>query len=138
MPWTQEDVDRHNAKLGAKMPAHMPAPQKSKYKNVRTNIGGEVFDSKREAEYWLLLKARVEQGEISSLQRQVKFPLYAPVIWGHGPDEWVEVSSYVADYVYRDKANNQHVVDAKGKKTQMYLLKKKWLELQDDVKIEEV
>jgi hypothetical protein len=47
------------------------------------------------------------------------------------------VSSYVADYVYVEQGK-RHVVDAKGKRTQMYALKKKWLFLQDGIVIEEV
>lgn len=135
-PWTQEDVDRVNARRGAKLPAHTrPSEQaKSKYRNVRTMIGSEVFDSKKEADYWLILKAREALNEIEGLRRQVPFSLYCPDIFA--PHENREVSSYVADFVYSD--GRMHVVDAKGMRTRMYLLKKKWLELQCGIVIEEV
>lgn len=136
-PWTREDVDRHNAKLGAKMPAHVPAPQKSKYRNVRTTIDGETFDSQREANCWAILKLREKAGEITDIKRQVPFSLMCPT---PGDDE--EVCRYFADFTYRDVVHGRpmqlHVVDAKGKRTPMYILKKKWLKIQDGVTVEEV
>ena len=131
--WTQADVDAINAKRGAAMPAHRPP--KSKYRNVRTVIDGEKFDSKREANYWLLLKAREKAGEISSLKRQVEFPLYCAA-----GDRGIQVAVYVADFWYLDSGGKcaLHVVDAKGHRTQVYELKKKWLFLQQGISIEEV
>jgi hypothetical protein len=119
--------------------AEAKAAKPSKYRNVKTVADGQTFDSRREADYWVLLKAREHLGEIHGLSRQVVFPLYAPVTFGDGPPEWVQVSTYRADYVYRTTADDhQHVVDAKGKRTQMYQLKKKWLELQTGIRIQEV
>ena len=111
----------------------------SKYRNVKVTIGSDVFDSKREAAHWQGLKAREHNGEISDLKRQVKFPLLCPV---HNPPfgdvgTVAHVAYYVADFVYYEHGK-RHVVDAKGRRTQMYLLKKKWLELQDGIVIEEV
>ena len=111
------------------------APNRSKYRNVRTMVGGEVFDSNREAQQWVLLTARVQLGEISGLQRQVPFALWAP---SNASTSHVQVSTYIADFTYYDRDGRRHVVDAKGKRTQMYALKKKWLELQDGIVIEEV
>jgi hypothetical protein len=48
------------------------------------------------------------------------------------------VSFYIADFVYQDAKGRTHVVDAKGKRTAVYQLKKKWLELQEGIVIEEV
>ncbi len=111
------------------------APKASKYRNVRTMVGGEVFDSKREAEQWILLRAREELGEISGLRRQVPFALWAP---SDKSENHVQVSTYLADFTFYDMEGRRHVLDAKGKRTQMYALKKKWLELQDGIVIEEV
>jgi hypothetical protein len=134
--WTQEDVDRIRKQHGVMMPANVPKPQKSKYRNVRTTIGTQVFDSKREADYWLLLKARVELGEIDRLERQVAFDLRCKA--HNQPGVELTVAVYVADFCYFDKSENLHVVDAKGKRTREYALKAKWLELQDGIVIEEV
>jgi len=134
--WTQADVDAINARRGAKLPAHVPPVEKqSKYRNVRTMIGGEVFDSKREADYWMLLKAREDLGEIIGLRRQQPFPLWAPSYTSVGS---IQVSSYVADFTFFDTEGRRHVLDAKGHRTREYQLKKKWLELQDGIVIEEV
>jgi hypothetical protein len=109
----------------------------SKYRNVKITVNGEVFDSKREAAYWQGLKAREHNGEITKLRRQVSFPLLT--CQGEWPNVFgVQVSTYVADFSYYDRDGERHVVDAKGKRTQMYALKKKWLELQDGIVIEEV
>lgn len=97
-------------------------------------VDGIVFDSKREAARWVLLKAREKDGEITDLRRQVRFPLYAPAV---GQGAWVQVSEYKADFTYQ-VAGVFTVEDAKGLRTQMYALKAKWLELQDGIVIEEV
>jgi Protein of unknown function (DUF1064) len=109
----------------------------SKYRNVRCEIDGEKFDSKREAAHWQTLKIREQLGEITDIKRQVPFSLMCPT---PGDDE--EVCRYFADFTYRDVVHGRpmqlHVVDAKGKRTPMYQLKKKWLKIQDGVTIEEV
>lgn len=116
------------------------AAKPSKYRNVKVTIDGQRFDSKREADYWLLLKERERRGEIDSLCRQVEFALCAPDRTNQDDQHRrnMLVSSYIADYQFYDQTGNRHVVDAKGKRTAMYQLKKKWLELQDGVIIEEV
>jgi hypothetical protein len=130
--WTQGDVDAIKAKQQKlKLPA-----KPSKYRNVKVEINGEKFDSKREANYWVGLKMREKAGEISTLARQVSYDLECPT---HNPDECVVVAHYIADFRYYEIATKTvHVVDAKGKRTAMYALKKKWLELQDGIVIEEV
>ena len=37
---------------------------KQKYKNKKVEIDGVTFDSKKEAEYWRVLKTRQDFGEI--------------------------------------------------------------------------
>jgi hypothetical protein len=115
-------------------PPKMP-PKTSKYRNVRTKIGVEVFDSAREARYWLVLKAREKAGEINDLRRQVAYELYCPSADGTGERQ---VSLYRADFIYHDPDGTLHVLDSKGKKTREYSLKKKWMELQNAILIEEV
>lgn len=109
----------------------------SKYRNVKVTIDGQRFDSKREAEYWLLLKERERRGEITGLKRQIPFALYAPDDRVTSARMKVQIAEYVADYVY-DEAGVEHVVDAKARRICPYPLKKKWLELQSGIRIEEV
>ena len=144
--WTLADIEAHNAKVGKRgqkpalpAPSDEPAAKQSKYRNVRTVVDGIVFDSKREAQYWAELKIRERAGDLVNLQRQVRYPLccLSHDYKINGEAIQVQVSEYVADYVYTDK-NGQHVVDAKGKRTAMYQLKKKWLALQANIEIEEV
>ncbi len=130
--YTQTDVAQR---------AQKAAPKPSKYKNVKVVVDGQQFDSKREAGEWLKLKARQLAGEISDLQRQVVFPLYAPERCAtnpNGPLLIVEVARYLADFTFVDQRGVQHVVDAKGKRTALYSLKAKWLHLQDGITIVEV
>lgn len=53
--------------------------KKQKFKNKKTTIDNIVFDSKREGQRWLFLKEKEKAGEISNLQRQVKFELIPPI-----------------------------------------------------------
>lgn len=129
---TQADVNRRALKqaLSAK-----PA----KYHNVKVVVDGQKFDSKREADYWCLLRVREKAGEIQWLRRQVKIPLYAPDMSADSLGQHIQIATYVADFDYYDRADcKRHIVDAKGKRTQMYILKAKWLALQENLIIEEV
>lgn len=113
------------------------SPKPSKYRNVKVVIDGERFDSKREATYWRGLKAREKNGEIDDLRRQVPFTLCAPErIEGRFHGAIATVATYIADFVYFENGQ-RHVVDAKGKRTAMYQLKKKWLAIQDGIQVEE-
>lgn len=106
----------------------------SKYRNVRFSLDGLTFDSKREASYYVGLKARAAHGDITDLRVHPTFPLLAPTAAG----VHVEVAQYEADFTYRDALGELHVVDVKAVRTKMFLLKRKWLELQTGILIEEV
>ncbi len=140
--WTEEDYSALMRERGQTAFKEAEKAKPSKYRNVKIVVDGQQFDSKREANHWLLLKARESLGEISGLQRQVCFPLYAPMMTEEGFAQTggiVQVSEYRADYVYRDEPDQTlHVVDAKGHRTKEYRRSKKWLELQQNVIIEEV
>ncbi len=110
-----------------------PPKAKSKYRNVRCEVGGEQFDSKREADYWILLKARERAGEICGLERQVKFPLHCPHL--AGPN--MEVCCYIADFTFTE-LGHFHCVDSKGVRTQIFKLKAKWMLLEHGITVEEV
>lgn len=73
------------------------------------------FDSKMEYQRYLTLKLMQRAGEISDLQRQVRYNLVAGGI---------EICTYVADFVYK-KQDSVVVEDAKGFKTPEYRLKKR-------------
>src|SRR3990172_4155666 len=94
--------------------------QKSKMKNVRTEVDGFVFQSGLEANRYAELKILEKAGEISDLQLQVPFSLSV---------NGVHICKYVADFVYRTGdggrgMGEQVVEDAKGRRTAVYSLKK--------------
>lgn len=93
----------------------------SKYHAKKTVVDGITFDSKREADRYLVLKSMEEDGTIENLRRQVRYELvpafdvdgkhYRPVF-------------YVADFVYRENGH-EVIEDVKGVVTDVYRLKRK-------------
>lgn len=93
----------------------------SKYHARKTTVDGITFDSKREADRYLVLKGMEEAGAIEGLRRQVRYELvpafdvdgrhYRPVF-------------YVADFVYVEDGR-EVVEDVKGMRTDVYGLKSK-------------
>lgn len=119
----------------------------NKYHARRYMIGDEMFDSKKEAGRWQELKLLERAGEISHLQRQVKYVLipsqYEVVGFtknGKEKRHLVEREcSYVADFVYHDLASNEVVVeDVKGFKTKDYIIKRKLMLHVHGIRIREV
>ena len=121
----------------------------SKYHNKKVKVDGIVFDSKKEASYYLFLKEEEAAGKISDLRLQVPFVLI-PAVWKkrikHLKTKNKEETycaqrsvKYVADFVYIDNATGQEeVVDVKGRKTKEYILKKKMMLAFHDIEIIEV
>lgn len=98
----------------------------SKYKNNKVTYDGEVFDSKKEFEYYLTLKDREKWGEIKHLRRQVEIIIQPSFVTPSGKKE--RAIKYVADFVFVDaKTMQEHVIDVKGYRTEVYKLKKKLL-----------
>ena len=93
----------------------------SKYHNVKE--GG--WDSKRERRRGQELKLMEMAGEISELQRQVRFTLI-PTQYANGKCVF-RSCVYIADFTYRRKDGTFVVEDCKGCKTEIYKLKKKLL-----------
>ena len=87
-----------------------------KYRNRKTEAGGIMFASQKEARRYGELQTMEKAGEIADLKLQVRFPI---AINGN------KVCTYVADFTYLDKGNRYVVEDTKGYKTSMYTLKKK-------------
>lgn len=93
----------------------------SKYHARKTTTDGITFDSRREADRYLVLKGMEEDGAIEDLRRQVRYELvpafdvdgrhYRPVY-------------YVADFVYVEDGK-EVVEDVKGMRTDVYRLKSK-------------
>ena len=92
-------------------------------------VDGCRFDSTKEAKRWCELKLLERQGEISTLERQVRVHLQGkdgPLVSDKG-----RRLSYVADFRYFDRRRSAWVYeDAKGYKTPEYKLKKAILRAQ--------
>lgn len=94
---------------------------RSKYHAKKTCVDGITFDSRREADRYLVLKSMEENGAIEDLRRQVRYEL-VPAFDVDG--KHYRPVYYVADFVYAE--NGKEVVeDVKGMRTDVYRLKSK-------------
>jgi len=108
--WTEAELKMYLAKKAAQT-----GPKQGRIRSVRTEVDGVTFQSKREANRYLQLKIELKLGRISHLRLQVPFSLAV---------NRVHVAIYKADFVYqRDGA--EIVEDAKGHRTEVYLIKRK-------------
>jgi hypothetical protein len=103
----------------------------SKYGNRRTTVDGIMFASQREATRYAELILLARAGQIRELELQPRFPFHV----GNQ-----RVFTYIADFSYFDRQRDgaRIVEDVKGVRTREYLLKKRCIEAQYGVKIEEV
>lgn len=108
-----------------------PAPpevKKRKYRNFKVEYEGIKFDSIRERDRYINLRALEVGGVISNLERQVKYKI-----------EWngVRICSWTADFRY--VLDGELVVeDSKAFRTQQYNLKKKMMLATHGITIVEV
>ena len=107
----------------------------AKYKNKKIIIDGVEFDSKKEAEYWLVLRHREQAGEIENLRRQERY-LLIPKQAGE------RATHYVADFAYHDRRHDMEVViDVKSaftRKLPVYVLKRKLMLFIYGIKVVEI
>lgn len=111
--WTAEQLRNYMAT------GNKPTPKKpSKYKNEKVDTKDGKFDSKKEHAYYGKLQMRERAGEISDIQKQVKFKCEV---------NGMLICNYIADFTYVE--NGKLVVcDVKSemtKKLPVYRLKKK-------------
>ncbi|HAD76268.1 MAG TPA: hypothetical protein DCG16_10825 [Gemmatimonadetes bacterium] len=107
----------------------------NKFNAVRTWNSGYWFASKREARRYSELLLMEKAGEIEAIELQPAYRLFTPT-----PDgSLISTAKYVADFRYRDIPSGETVVeDVKGVRTQVYKLKKRWVEAQYGITITEV
>jgi hypothetical protein len=117
----------------------------SKYHNKKVWYDGIQFDSGKERDYYIYLKKKEQEGEITNLRMQVPFVLI-PKVMGkktvvkhHKRGDKIEEKDYVrqqetkyfADFVYEDSVTGkEEVIDVKSKitrKKESYILKKKMM-----------
>lgn len=117
--WTKEQYREH---LGNKK-----TKKKSKYNNKKTEIDGITFDSKKEAEYYCMLKLLKRAGEIKDFGLQPRYELQ-PKFAKNGKK--YRAITYIADFVIVNNDGTTEVVDVKGVETQVFKVKKKMFEYQ--------
>ena len=107
----------------------------NKYHNKKVVFNGIKFDSKKESQYYAILKMLEKSGKIRDLKLQVPFTLIETFKLG---DKTYRKMKYIADFTYYDDKDNLHVVDTKGYRTKEYDLKKKLMAWKFGIEIEEV
>jgi Protein of unknown function (DUF1064) len=105
-----------------------------------TTVDGIKFPSKREAKRWSELRLLERAGQITELERQVKYELRAP----RGMNTEV-IGHYIADFRYYRRVTTKNtslevmvVEDAKGWRTDLYQWKIRHLRAQYGIVVEEV
>lgn len=96
----------------------------TKYHAKKTTVDGMTFDSKKEADYYCELKMRRMAKEIIDFDLQVPFVLQDS--FKHD-GKTIRAIKYIADFVVKHKDGSEEVVDVKGMRTDVYMLKKKML-----------
>lgn len=110
-------------------------PGRNKYGNRKATVDGMAFDSRKEAARWRELTLLERAGEITGLQRQVKYELI--------PSQRIEGKvverpcAYIADFVYRQDGRTV-VEDTKGVRTEAYRIKRKLMLKVHGIRIREV
>ena len=89
--------------------------KRNKYNAKPTVVDGIRFDSKREAEYYNALKLRVKTGDVLFFLRQV--PIHLP-----------GGTKLVIDFLEFHTDGSVHFVDAKGKETDSFRIKRREVE----------
>jgi uncharacterized protein DUF1064 len=83
----------------------------AKWRNTKTTVDQEVFDSQWEATVFQHLRIRQRLGEIRHLQRQIAFPLMV---------RGVLIANFVADFVFEERVGDHWervIADAKSSAT---------------------
>ena len=99
---------------------------KSKYNNRKVTYQGLTFDSKKEFEYYLILKDKEKRGLVFNIKRQVPLEIQPEFTDKSGVKHRAII--YKADFVYTDRVSGKvKYIDVKGFRTEVYKLKKKLL-----------
>ena len=109
----------------------------SKYGSEKVVVDGVTFDSRAEYRRWCELCLMAQAGEISSLQRQVRYEL-TPVQRDEDGNVIERACYYVADFVYTDAQGRAVVEDVKGFRTKEYLIRRKLMLFLYGIRIQEV
>lgn len=117
-------------------PSGMGKKRPNKYGNKKTLVDGIAFDSKKEANRYLELKAMEKCGVVRNLRLQVRIPI---------PVNSVKVATYIADFTFEELIDNdkwtevvEDVKSAHTRKEPYYRLKSRLLKAALGIEIREV
>ena len=108
----------------------------SKYHSRKVTLDGMTFDSVKEAKRYRDLSLLQRAGEISDLRTQAKYTLIPSQKKPSGGTE--RPVTYTADFVYKDKDGKEVVEDAKGMRTQQYIIRRKLMLWRLGIEVKEV
>lgn len=97
----------------------------SKYRNRKTTIDGITFDSRKEAEWYLVLKGDKKAGKIKDFELQPEFILQEGFTKNgkrHRPIK------YIADFRVKNNDGTEEIIDVKGVITKEFSIKRKIFE----------
>jgi hypothetical protein len=106
----------------------------SKFNNVKSEIDGHIFDSKKESEFYGSLKLKKQAGLIKDFKMQVKYDIVVNDI---------HIANYFLDFLVVNNDDTIEYIDIKGKdsktnkfiKTGVFALKKRLVEAIYNIKI---
>ena len=102
---------------------HTPRRTANKYHARKTTVYGRTFDSKREAEVYLMLREKQRLGKIKNLECQPTYTLLEGFRDNQGKPQ--KSITYTPDFLVEYDDGRREVIEVKGVKTRDYLLRKK-------------
>lgn len=127
-------VQDFNKKFSLKDGKVVNKSKSSKFGNVKIEIDGYIFDSKKESEFYGSLKIKKQAGLIKDFQMQVKYDIIVNNI---------QIAKYFLDFLVEHNNGTIEYIDIKGKdkktnkfiKTGVFALKKRLVEAIYGIKI---
>lgn len=125
MNWSEEDLQNFLNKKTPGTKSVKKIKKKSKYNNIKTEMDGIKFDSRKEADYYCQLKLLKRAGEIRDFGLQPRYELQ-PTFKKNGTTH--RSITYVADFVVVNNDGTTDIIDIKGVETQVFKIKQKLFE----------
>lgn len=95
----------------------------NKYHARKTTVYGRTFDSKREAEWYMMLREKQRLGKIKHIECQPTYTLLEGFRDNQGKPQ--KPITYTPDFLVEYDDGRREVIEVKGVKTRDYLLRKK-------------
>ena len=111
---------------GSRFGSRKKGSGESKFKSKKVILDGITFDSKLEAEYYLLLKNMKRAGEIKNFEMQVVFVLQEG-FYNQNLKKKAFPIKYIADFIIEYPDGHKECHETKGFETPDYKIKKKML-----------